>query len=247
MNPADPHGLLQAILDEPANDIHRLAYADWLAEWGHTDRAEFIRVQLQSSLHPFDDCPHACVRCLIAASSEKRADALLSAHIGEWTDGLPDAMVTRSCPHCIEQSADPETNAVECRQCDSTGLVPCYESVEFTRGFVSEVRLTLADFMADGVAEYLFSHHPIERVVITDCKPVMIGNDMAAECYNWMCNKHEKESPWFTPAVLWRLIDLPLAMVGGEVMDNAKYAITESTADNALSMACWRHGKGVPI
>lgn len=247
MNPHDPHGLLQAVLDEPAIDIHRLAYADWLNEQGYSDRAEFIRVQLQSSLHPFNDCPPACVRCLIAAINEKRADVLLSAHIGEWTNGLPDTMVTRHCPFCIEQSADLETNVVECRQCDSTGLVPYYESIKFTRGFVSEVRLTMADFMAKDVAGYLFANHPIERVVITDAEPIVLACDASMETYQWMCNKHEAESPWFVPRQLWELIDLPLVRIGGEIMDNGKYAITHSTAQNALFAACSRLGKGVPL
>lgn len=41
--------LLQAILDDPADDLPRLAYADWLEETGgeaNTDRVSFIRGQL---------------------------------------------------------------------------------------------------------------------------------------------------------------------------------------------------------
>jgi uncharacterized protein (TIGR02996 family) len=38
---------LQAIIESPEDDAHRLVYADWLEEKGQTDRAEFIRVQCE--------------------------------------------------------------------------------------------------------------------------------------------------------------------------------------------------------
>lgn len=40
-------GLLDAIVREPDDDLHRLVYADWLEERGQDARAEFIRVQLE--------------------------------------------------------------------------------------------------------------------------------------------------------------------------------------------------------
>lgn len=43
----DRTALLAAILAEPWDDFHRLAYADWLEEAGDGARAEFIRVQLR--------------------------------------------------------------------------------------------------------------------------------------------------------------------------------------------------------
>jgi len=43
--------LLFAILADPTDDTVRLAYADWLEENGHADRAEFIRVQVELSGH----------------------------------------------------------------------------------------------------------------------------------------------------------------------------------------------------
>jgi uncharacterized protein (TIGR02996 family) len=39
--------ILAIILDEPGEDLHRLAYADCCAEHGDRDRAEFIRLQLE--------------------------------------------------------------------------------------------------------------------------------------------------------------------------------------------------------
>lgn len=53
--------LLRAILEDPADDLPRLAYADWREETGDDDRAEFIRVQIELSKLPpkpilFDNC-----------------------------------------------------------------------------------------------------------------------------------------------------------------------------------------------
>jgi uncharacterized protein (TIGR02996 family) len=46
---------LQAILESPDDDTPRLVYADWLDEYGETDRAEFIRVQIALAALPPDD------------------------------------------------------------------------------------------------------------------------------------------------------------------------------------------------
>ena len=43
----DGEALLQAILDEPTVDAHRLVYADWLTDNGDPDRGEFIRIQCE--------------------------------------------------------------------------------------------------------------------------------------------------------------------------------------------------------
>jgi uncharacterized protein (TIGR02996 family) len=39
----DPHAFLQAIADDPEDELLRLAFADWLEEQGQPDRAEFVR------------------------------------------------------------------------------------------------------------------------------------------------------------------------------------------------------------
>lgn len=45
MNPI-AQALLDAVIAEPDENLHRLAYADWLDENGQEERAEFIRLQL---------------------------------------------------------------------------------------------------------------------------------------------------------------------------------------------------------
>src|SRR5262249_27249798 len=41
----DRHALFQAVLDQPDDDLPRLALADWLDEYGEAERAELIRLQ----------------------------------------------------------------------------------------------------------------------------------------------------------------------------------------------------------
>ena len=43
----DERSLYSAILADPDDDTVRLAYADWLDENGQSERAEFIRVQIE--------------------------------------------------------------------------------------------------------------------------------------------------------------------------------------------------------
>ena len=40
-------GFLDAIIEEPKDDAHRLVYSDWLDDHGNPDRAEFIRLQIE--------------------------------------------------------------------------------------------------------------------------------------------------------------------------------------------------------
>jgi uncharacterized protein (TIGR02996 family) len=47
--------LLQAIIDDPDDDMVRLVYADWLDDRGQSERAEFIRVQIELARLPFED------------------------------------------------------------------------------------------------------------------------------------------------------------------------------------------------
>ena len=72
--------LLAAIIAHPAEDVPRLAYADWLDEHGHPERAEFIRLQCERVRLPAVDRCHAAL--------EVRERALQAAHEHEWTETL---------------------------------------------------------------------------------------------------------------------------------------------------------------
>jgi uncharacterized protein (TIGR02996 family) len=88
------HDFIQQILASPEEDGPRLAYAEWLAEQGERERAEFIRCQIEAArLAPQDP------RREEAAA---RANQLLQAHEAEWLE-IPSELreVGRVC--CFER------------------------------------------------------------------------------------------------------------------------------------------------
>jgi uncharacterized protein (TIGR02996 family) len=49
---------LQAIAEEPDDDIHRLVFADWLEDQGQPERAQFIRLQVEMARNPAQRMQH---------------------------------------------------------------------------------------------------------------------------------------------------------------------------------------------
>jgi uncharacterized protein (TIGR02996 family) len=76
----DEKHFLQAIIDNPDDDSFRLVFADWLEEHGQSDRAEFIRLQVQMAQRP--QPPEL-------ASLSDRTRKLLQAHGKEWGADFP--------------------------------------------------------------------------------------------------------------------------------------------------------------
>src|SRR5205823_2437410 len=105
---------LQAIIENPDDDSRRLKYADWLEDWGETERADFIRVQCKLARLPQDD-PQS--PGLVA-----REQAFLKRHQDEWLGPLQGIVA--------DDVFDPE--------------------YRFRRGFVEEVTLPTAGFLARG-------------------------------------------------------------------------------------------------
>jgi uncharacterized protein (TIGR02996 family) len=78
----EDHGFLEAVRESPGDDLHRLAWADWLDEAGQADRAEHLRASVQACrLEPSD--PQR-------AALEERADRLLDANEERWLGPLPE-------------------------------------------------------------------------------------------------------------------------------------------------------------
>src|SRR4051812_17528646 len=83
--PYQQASLFRAILDQPASDLPRLVYADWLEEHGgeaDRARAEFIRVQIERARLPDEDPRAEALRL--------REKSLLEAGQDAWTTDLPD-------------------------------------------------------------------------------------------------------------------------------------------------------------
>ncbi len=76
---ADERALWAAIRADPADDLPRLVYADWLEEHGRGERAEFIRVQFALVALPRDRWKSRAGRRLAA-----REAGLIAAHGVGW-------------------------------------------------------------------------------------------------------------------------------------------------------------------
>src|SRR5262245_56329639 len=73
--------LLAACIEHPGDDAPRLVLADWLEEHGEADRAEFIRLQIESArLDDYDPRRDDLVG---------REEALLETHEKTWVADLP--------------------------------------------------------------------------------------------------------------------------------------------------------------
>jgi uncharacterized protein (TIGR02996 family) len=81
MSDSGARGFLEDIVAHPDDDTPRLVYADWLEDNGDSDRAEFIRVQLERSHLPEWDARQVPLRL--------REAALIEQHGGGWKRELP--------------------------------------------------------------------------------------------------------------------------------------------------------------
>jgi uncharacterized protein (TIGR02996 family) len=86
----DGNALLRAILANPADEVLRLVYADWLDEAGDFDRASFIRIQMEAARVPSAGLTPAEERLLGSAEGagnprqRRREWALPPALRNEW-------------------------------------------------------------------------------------------------------------------------------------------------------------------
>lgn len=266
---SDADALMLAILTDPADDLPRLVYADYLEEHGEPERAEFIRVQCQLST---DDADDARNNRLGTNPLRRRERELLTAKNAlawgpsrvMWDAGL-------KAPTC-------SLNFMDSCPAGWVGL-------EFRRGFVESVRLPLAAFagggpcgrcvpdpepgslqaVADdpwirprryvrrrsecefcsgtgrhaGGAADLFAAQPVERVTLTDREPQ--NSDP-----NWGWVKRIEDDvdchAYCLPASLWDLLALSFDTMRTVQF---KHAPTRAAAMDALSAACVAWGRGL--
>jgi uncharacterized protein (TIGR02996 family) len=80
----DEAALRAAVLAHPDDDTPRLVYADWCDDAGDADRAAFIRAQVEAArAEPWS---HA------ARTADEQANALLAAHVEDWTAHLGESV-----------------------------------------------------------------------------------------------------------------------------------------------------------
>jgi uncharacterized protein (TIGR02996 family) len=145
----DSVGLLKAIIDDPQDDLPRLAFADWCEENGDDTRAEFIRVQVELAAMP--ECRH---------EPPKGAGGQMG-----WM-----------CSRCdqrefLQYRAGDLKNATRSTPWSHLDIVPGYSAGWFwRRGFLAEIRCPLVAWLQHGQA--LAAAHPLERAELSGCEPL---------------------------------------------------------------------------
>jgi uncharacterized protein (TIGR02996 family) len=170
---SDGDAIMAAVLAEPAVDLHRLAYADWLDEQGDAARAEFIRAQVEAAF---------CAVTLVGIGNpavikaSRRAQKLLERWCPDWIAPFDPDWISG-----VSSIRDrPDSLAVHLG--DGHGL-------RFHRGFVAEIRCELAWWLEDGRGAACVAACPIERVV-TEKKPLPLSTPDAPPTdpwHGWYC------------------------------------------------------------
>lgn len=169
------------IIEHPEDDAVRLIFADWLEDHGQEERAEFIRVQceiarMEESGEACDIDPevgHTCCEdpCPVCGSLAKYA-GLVERMEAVWYE--PARGFGPVHPAGFQATIGTLTKGL------AIGLLAV------RRGFAWGVRCPTATWLQHRVE--LVRSHPIERVELTDKKPVlcdaMHGEDIAGK-YRW--------------------------------------------------------------
>jgi uncharacterized protein (TIGR02996 family) len=145
--------LLRAVLDNPGDDLPRQIYADWLAENGQEERAEFIRLSIAThgkTHHPF--CRDGC--CCDCGQDYSRLENLWYSPAKGFTVPVTSKNVMYTIGDYIDGSYH-----LQCK---------------VRRGFISELRGPLDSLLEHGPA--IVAEHPVERVTVTDIE--MLGGVM---------------------------------------------------------------------
>jgi uncharacterized protein (TIGR02996 family) len=186
---------MAAILANPADDVSRLVYADFLEEYGERDRAEFIRTQYelerlraeQTDLFNDETDWHRCTG-ISATWCPNCGDC--SCREPEFSRSDDDCPIhAAASPHCCaERVADRIEDARE-REAElfNPDWLPDFGgqlrewyfhtfpnehrpdrpfSFVVRRGFAAEVQLSCADFLAH--AEAIFRAHPVTGITLVD-------------------------------------------------------------------------------
>jgi len=139
------------ILAEPDEDVHRLAYADWLDEQGDPARAEFVRVQCRLALHDR-------LRAQADAAGEPWLDGMLLFSRRTQLQTRERELWGR---YCRKWLGIPEThNPLE---------FLAVELAQYRRGFIESVRCSGDKWARHG--DDVLAAHPVRRVTLTSAVP----------------------------------------------------------------------------
>lgn len=230
--------LLAAVLANPQDDVVRAAYADHCRENGQEELADFIEVQLELAKLPTEPKKGAevgsadwhvlgmhestilpprqsCRWCDLRRSECRLWQTVDKKRFAPWHD---DLIVFSS-----------HASAVAKFRLDERG-----SQVVVRRGFVAEVRCSLADWY--GIGPDVVNSCPVDRVVMTDrwSSPVLTSSGRPS--WNWYTGTTEN-SPYLPVDVF-----LLMGGVDYEPLEFATFGDAEAAASGAL--IAW--AKGAP-
>lgn len=160
--------LIRAILREPADDVARLVFADYLDEHDEPARAEFVRVQVELARLPKGN---PGIRSRLASHEA----ALWERFHEDWCEpvflSLGIELVPSKCPSPYRWDNTATLGRTAAGRAHPSGKTADVNVVkfQFTRGFVSQIELPLASFMEHGRG--IFAAHPVVSVLFTDRSP----------------------------------------------------------------------------
>lgn len=172
--------LLEAILDDPADDLPRLAYADVCEEEVDLLRAEFIKSSVQHGKYVELTLPK--LRMINLLLSDVRVA------------GVEESLARSIRKICwwIPPNDMP---------------MPDQPTLFFWRGFVREVALTQDSFLQH--AEALFNAHPIERVRLIDRVPAewVPASERSVPVFSWHYDLRLMDTPSYLAVPIWSRLD----------------------------------------
>jgi uncharacterized protein (TIGR02996 family) len=192
--------LLAAVTADPSDDLPRLAYADFRGEQGDDGRAEFIRVQIELARVGEAALPDGTTGMRTGCPEDDRRERALCrrgrellhdpAHWRAWLAQLY-AITGRSAIGDLDHCPD------------SPGAF----AVRFRRGFVAEVSLPCAAWVAHGPA--LVRAAPLELVRLTDAGPFEWVNG------EWVMLEGGPGTPYLPPPIFGQILRQDGALCGG--------------------------------
>ena len=151
---SDREAFVSAVAANPADDLPRLVFADWLDENGDSERAEFVRTQIRW---------HHATDAAEKKHLNRRAASLFRDYWQRWL---------RPFLLALDPDADPD-HWYEFRDTGHAGMIvtlparewhyatpPAVRSVSFSRGFVHWLSLEVSEWGSGSLAE-AFGHEPV--------------------------------------------------------------------------------------
>lgn len=218
----------RAILDDPADDLPRLAYADLLEEQGDEKRAEFVRLQCRRVERQCEFCDGTAPSCFGAICNDlAQREKEIAVRCGsDWGKEVATAL---NLPF-------PEDSLFTACEGDKRDVI----SWKWRRGFVESVKLPLTYWLKRGPA--LVRLQPLTRVEISDRRPFP-----AANSWGWFSSNAFTEADVAAhtlPAALYACLQQVVPKLFGSVY--TAYPAQQVAVDT-LSAACLAWARKEPL